>query len=188
MFSLPPLPLAFAPVTLPAATKRPSRIGETANTCSGPANEAIQEIVDIDLSGTPFSGAFQATILDGSYFLPSPDEWRSGERWMVCQVTAVAPDGTVRVQDALWRARTNRATPLAAGEPVVVAGLDGLVVTGGEPTLQEALPAFLGKVRALGLLVKLDTNGSRPEMLARLLGLRLCLSLSLCLSLRLLCL
>ena len=48
--------------------------------------------------------------------------------------------------------------------------LDGLVVTGGEPTLQEALPAFLGKVRALGLLVKLDTNGSRPEMLARLLG------------------
>lgn len=69
-------------------------MGETANTCSGPANEAIQEIVDIDLSGTPFSGAFQATILDGSYFLPSPDEWRSGERWMVCQVTAVAPDGT----------------------------------------------------------------------------------------------
>jgi membrane-bound serine protease (ClpP class) len=43
-------------------------------------------------------------------------------------VTAVAPDGTVRVQDALWRARTNRATPLAAGEPVVVAGLDGLVL------------------------------------------------------------
>lgn len=68
-------------------------MGETANTCSGRANEAIQEIVDIDLSGTPFTGAFQATILDGAYFLPSPDEWASGERWMVCQVTAVAPDG-----------------------------------------------------------------------------------------------
>ena len=47
--------------------------------------------------------------------------------------------------------------------------VEGLVVTGGEPTLQAALPAFLGKVKALGLLVKLDTNGSRPEMLARLL-------------------
>lgn len=69
-------------------------MGETANACSGSANEAIQEIVDIDLSGTPFSGAFQATILDGTYFVPSPDEWRSGERWMVCQVTAVAPDGS----------------------------------------------------------------------------------------------
>lgn len=69
-------------------------MGETANSCSGPANTAIQEIIDIDLAGTPFSGAFQATILDGTYFVPSPDEWRSGERWMVCQVTAVAPDGS----------------------------------------------------------------------------------------------
>lgn len=69
-------------------------MGDTANTCSGRANDAIQQIVDIDLAGTPFSGAFQATILDGTYFVPSPDEWRSGERWMVCQVTAVAPDGS----------------------------------------------------------------------------------------------
>jgi membrane-bound serine protease (ClpP class) len=55
-----------------------------------------------------------------------------GREWMVGEageaVTAVAPDGTVRVQDALWRARTNRATPLSAGEEVVVAGLDGLVL------------------------------------------------------------
>jgi membrane-bound serine protease (ClpP class) len=55
-----------------------------------------------------------------------------GREWMIGEageaVTAVAPDGTVRVQDALWRARTNRATPLDAGEPVVVAGLDGLVL------------------------------------------------------------
>ena len=55
-----------------------------------------------------------------------------GREWMIGEageaVTAVAPDGTVRVQDALWRARTNRATPLEAGEPVVVAGLDGLVL------------------------------------------------------------
>jgi membrane-bound serine protease (ClpP class) len=40
----------------------------------------------------------------------------------------VAPDGTVKVRDALWRARTNRATPLEEGEDLVVAGLDGLVL------------------------------------------------------------
>jgi membrane-bound serine protease (ClpP class) len=55
-----------------------------------------------------------------------------GREWMIGEageaVTAVAPDGTVKVQDALWRARTNRATPLEAGEAVVVAGLDGLVL------------------------------------------------------------
>ena len=55
-----------------------------------------------------------------------------GREWMIGEegeaVTAVDPDGTVRVRDALWRARTNRATPLATGDTVVVAGLDGLVL------------------------------------------------------------
>lgn len=55
-----------------------------------------------------------------------------GREWMVGEageaVTPVDPDGTVRVRGALWRARTNRATPLAPGEAVVVAGLDGLVL------------------------------------------------------------
>jgi membrane-bound serine protease (ClpP class) len=55
-----------------------------------------------------------------------------GREWMIGHegeaVTAVDPDGTVRVQEALWRARTNRATPLEAGEALVVAGLDGLVL------------------------------------------------------------
>jgi len=55
-----------------------------------------------------------------------------GREWMIGEegeaVTDVAPDGTVRVRNALWRARTNRATPLAAGDGVVVAGLDGLVL------------------------------------------------------------
>jgi pyruvate formate lyase activating enzyme len=47
--------------------------------------------------------------------------------------------------------------------------LDGLVVTGGEPTIQGDLPEFLAEVRALGLSIKLDTNGTRPEVLATLL-------------------
>jgi pyruvate formate lyase activating enzyme len=48
--------------------------------------------------------------------------------------------------------------------------IDGAVIGGGEPTIQLALPAFIERVKRLGLLVKLDTNGSRPEMLSEILG------------------
>lgn len=48
--------------------------------------------------------------------------------------------------------------------------LDGLVITGGEPTLHQDLPDFLRQVKGMGFLVKLDTNGSNPGMLGRLLG------------------
>jgi pyruvate formate lyase activating enzyme len=47
--------------------------------------------------------------------------------------------------------------------------VDGLVVTGGEPTLQSDLDEFLTQVRQLDLAVKLDTNGSRPDVLQRCL-------------------
>ena len=46
--------------------------------------------------------------------------------------------------------------------------LDALCITGGEPTLQEDLPRFIERVKRIGLLVKLDTNGSRPEVLKEL--------------------
>lgn len=51
--------------------------------------------------------------------------------------------------------------------------LDGVVLTGGEPTVQTGLPDFLETVRAMGYLVKLDTNGSNPGILEELLGRRL---------------
>ena len=47
--------------------------------------------------------------------------------------------------------------------------LDGVCVTGGEPTLRRDLPDFLRKIRDMGYLVKLDTNGSNPAMLKKLL-------------------
>ncbi|MDP3996008.1 MAG: anaerobic ribonucleoside-triphosphate reductase activating protein [bacterium] len=47
--------------------------------------------------------------------------------------------------------------------------IDGVVVCGGEPTLQKDLPAFIKKIKNLGYLVKLDTNGSNPEMLEKLI-------------------
>lgn len=48
--------------------------------------------------------------------------------------------------------------------------LDGVVVTGGEPTLHGDLGRFCEKVKKLGYPVKLDTNGSRPKELANLLS------------------
>ena len=46
--------------------------------------------------------------------------------------------------------------------------LDGVCVTGGEPTLQPDLEGLLAEIKALGFLVKLDTNGSRPQVLEML--------------------
>ena len=46
---------------------------------------------------------------------------------------------------------------------------EGVIVSGGEPTIYEDLPEFLERLKGLGLAVKLDTNGSNPLMLERLL-------------------
>ena len=46
--------------------------------------------------------------------------------------------------------------------------LDGVCVSGGEPTLTPTLPEFLQKIKQMGFAVKLDTNGSRPTVLKRL--------------------
>ena len=48
--------------------------------------------------------------------------------------------------------------------------LDGVAITGGEPLLRPDLPALLRSIRALGYSVKLDTNGTRPEALERILA------------------
>ncbi len=47
--------------------------------------------------------------------------------------------------------------------------LDAVCISGGEPTLQQDLPAFIVRVRETGLKVKLDTNGTQPRMLELLL-------------------
>ena len=51
--------------------------------------------------------------------------------------------------------------------------LDGLVITGGEPTLQPDLEQFAEKVKAMGYLIKLDTNGTNPAVLRRLIDKKL---------------
>lgn len=51
--------------------------------------------------------------------------------------------------------------------------LDGVVITGGEPTLQKDLIPFIQKVKEFGYLVKTDTNGTNPHILEELINKRL---------------
>ena len=48
--------------------------------------------------------------------------------------------------------------------------LDVVCISGGEPTLQPDLPELLAQIKAMGFLTKLDTNGSRPEVLQALVS------------------
>ena len=55
-----------------------------------------------------------------------------GREWMIGRqgtaLSAVDPEGLVEVNSATWRARTNRATPIAVGEPIRVAAIDGVTL------------------------------------------------------------
>lgn len=51
--------------------------------------------------------------------------------------------------------------------------LDGIVITGGEPTLQPDLAEFCSKLKKIGYLVKLDTNGTNPSVVENLLEKKL---------------
>lgn len=48
--------------------------------------------------------------------------------------------------------------------------LDGVCITGGEPTIQSDLIDFIGKIKKMGFSVKLDTNGSRPDVLRKIIN------------------
>jgi pyruvate formate lyase activating enzyme len=50
---------------------------------------------------------------------------------------------------------------------------DGVCITGGEPTLHNILPELCSKIKKMGFMVKLDTNGTNPTMLKELLDMKL---------------
>lgn len=54
-----------------------------------------------------------------------------------------------------------------------VGKIESVVISGGEPTMHSDLPAFIRRVKQLGFLVKLDTNGTNPKMIADLLAANL---------------
>ncbi len=51
--------------------------------------------------------------------------------------------------------------------------LEGVCITGGEPTIQPGIVEFIRKIKSKGFLVKLDTNGTRPDVLRKVIGERL---------------
>jgi pyruvate formate lyase activating enzyme len=51
--------------------------------------------------------------------------------------------------------------------------LEGITICGGEPSSDKKLPGFAKKIKKMGFSVKLDTNGSNPEMLEKLIGEKL---------------
>lgn len=55
-----------------------------------------------------------------------------------------------------------------------VGQLDGVVITGGEPTLQPDLISYIKEIKELGYKVKLDTNGSSPHIIEKLISAGLC--------------
>jgi len=51
-----------------------------------------------------------------------------------------------------------------------VGKVEGVAISGGEPTMHADLPLFIKKVKQLGFVVKLDTNGTNPEMVRQLIA------------------
>ncbi len=51
--------------------------------------------------------------------------------------------------------------------------LDGVVITGGEPTMHEDLPKVMYRIKKMGYLIKLDTNGTRPAVIKNLIDRKL---------------
>ena len=73
-------------------------------------------------------------------------------------IPANVTDNNLLSEEAVWRLLDSRR-----------GGLQGVVVSGGEPTLHATLPEFLHRIRAMGYAIKLDTNGSRPALIRELL-------------------
>lgn len=91
----------------------------------------------VDISWITLLAAFVGVLLTFTAGMPAMVRTRFstptiGREWMIGEmgkaVADVDPTGTVLVRDALWRAETNRATPIRRGEPVRVVAIDGLVL------------------------------------------------------------
>lgn len=99
-----------------------------------------------------------------------------GREWMIGElgeaVAAVDPDGLVEIRGAQWRARTNRATPVAAGERIRVVAIDGLVLEvepeeGGAIDYREMRKARRGEATDTASDTASDTAGEVDDAAER---------------------
>lgn len=67
----------------------------------------------------------------------------------------------------------NNEAPVLAKLEDLAWSLDGVVISGGEPTVHADLPTFIEKIKKMNLKIKLDTNGSNPTMLKELVDKKL---------------
>lgn len=74
-----------------------------------------------------------------------------------CLIGATSKNETILQDDIIAFLKTRRGL------------LDGVVISGGEPTLQKDIPQFLDIIKGMGFKTKLDTNGTNPECLKILL-------------------
>ncbi len=95
------------------------------------------------------------TLVLGAHFGPSGALDTSVPEDTVREALSAAPEYE-RSEDILERIKKRKNI------------LEGVCITGGEPTLQKDLPDFLRRIKSLGLLIKLDTNGSRPDVIKSL--------------------
>jgi pyruvate formate lyase activating enzyme len=112
--------------------------------------ENIRGLTFVSLCDWP--GKVSAVLFTGGCNLRCPTCHNAGLAWRPDRHPALGRDTIMGYLDsrALW--------------------LDGVTVTGGEPTVCEGIDEVLGDVAGLGLPVKLDSNGQRPEVLRDLLG------------------
>lgn len=111
----------------------------------------------------PIRGFIENTLLDwegklaAEVFLPGCN-FRCGYCHARHLVEPMPSDEVIPIEAVLLNLRRQRGW------------IDGIVISGGEPTLHPDLGKMIELFRAEGVGVKLDTNGSRPEVLERLLG------------------
>ena len=102
----------------------------------------LQRVTLIDYPGSIAASVFLAGCnLDCGY---------CHNRWMI---RADQVEGCMSVQDLLDWLGTRQGL------------LDGVCISGGEPTLHAKLPELMDAIRALGFTIKLDTNGTMPDRL-----------------------
>ena len=80
--------------------------------------------------------------------------------------------------DGIYVIRSNISKQLASSEELVymykdLSKVEYIVLTGGEPTIHNDLPELIKKIREIGLKVKLDSNGTNPDLLRDLIDEKL---------------
>lgn len=81
-----------------------------------------------------------------------------------------SPELVQPTEDVQRHVRTNREEEFFAFLARRTGKIDGVCITGGEPTLQRDLASFIRRVKGMGFSVKLDTNGIFPDIVEKLIG------------------